>query len=102
MTSRSPGTRSTISYVYARRRPRNWATKDSQAPTPSGGAVFHSTALMLTYHSGALDGSAAYAATLPRGRSITISVRTSTGTIPPNVFVFRGVAAETASGAPRA
>src|SRR5687767_9416830 len=48
-----------------------------------GGGVTHSTASMLTYHSGALDGSAAYAATRSRGRSIMISVRTSTATSSP-------------------
>src|SRR5450756_601668 len=45
---------------------------------PAGGAVFHWTASMLTYHEGALSGFAAYAATAPRGRRITVSVETST------------------------
>src|SRR5260370_14864107 len=46
-----------------------------------GGGVCHSANLMLTYHSGALDGSAAYVATRSRGRSISISVSTSAVTI---------------------
>src|SRR5688572_33458848 len=37
---------------------------------------------MFTYHSGALVGSPAYAATTWRGRSITISLTTSTGIAP--------------------
>src|SRR4051812_23004968 len=47
-------------------------------PTRTGGSVRHCTESMLAYHSGARDGSPAYAATSAQGRSITISVRTST------------------------
>src|SRR5262245_49606259 len=47
-------------------------------PRRSGFAVFHSTDLMLAYQAGTLSGSAVYAATTSRGRSITISVETST------------------------
>jgi len=50
ITRRSPGASSTNSYVYARRRPRNCATNARRDPTRSGGVVFHSTDLMLTYH----------------------------------------------------
>src|SRR6266496_5454598 len=38
---------------------------------------------MLTYHCGACNGSAAYAATWSRGRSMTTSVRTSTAMVTP-------------------
>src|SRR5687768_1054476 len=48
-------------------------------PTASGRGVFHSTLLMFSYHSRALSGSDVYAATSARGRSISVSVRTSTG-----------------------
>src|SRR4051812_29159651 len=53
---RSPGASSTSSYVYARRLPRNCATKAKRDPTRRGGGVFHSTDLMLTYHLGAWSG----------------------------------------------
>lgn len=46
----------------------------ASGPSPSGW-----TSLMLSYHSGAFAGSEAYAATSARGRSIAISVTTSTG-----------------------
>src|SRR5882672_2091680 len=78
MTRRLPGTSSTISYVYASRRPRKCATKAIREPTAIGGDVFHSTALILTYHSGAFVGSAAYAATRSTGAAISMSVTTST------------------------
>src|SRR5215218_8788766 len=54
-------------------------------PTPTGGAVRHSTESMLTYHSGAFVGSPANAATSDTGRRITVSVTTSTSfaTVPP-------------------
>src|SRR5215831_88067 len=78
ITSFVPGTSSTTSYVYASRRPRKWATNARREPRATGGGVFHSTALMFTYHAGALDGSPAYAATWSGGRAITISVTTST------------------------
>src|SRR5688500_13286587 len=77
MTSRSVGTSSTISYVYASRRPRKRATNATADPTASGGEVFHSTDSMFTYHEGAFVGSPAYAATSPTGRSMTMSVTTS-------------------------
>src|SRR5215475_13117102 len=47
-------------------------------PTPTGGGVCHRTEAMLVYHSGACDGSPAYAATCSHGRAMTISVMTST------------------------
>src|SRR6266478_2075064 len=59
ITSRCRATKSTISYVYASRRPRKCATNAIRDPTASGGGVFHSTDLMLMYHSGAFAGSAA-------------------------------------------
>src|SRR4051812_23740037 len=55
----------------------------SREPTLSGGGVFHSTALMFTYQSGALSGSLAYAATSARGRSMVVSLTTSTATRAP-------------------
>src|SRR5918994_6495758 len=81
MTSRWPGTRSTISYVYASRRPRKRATKSILEPTAIGGGVCQETDSMLAYQSGALLGSAAYAATWPLGRSMMISVTTSTAIV---------------------
>jgi hypothetical protein len=47
-------------------------------PTSSGPGVSSSADSMFSYHSGALSGSAAYAATSERGRAISISVSTST------------------------
>ena len=47
-------------------------------PTATGGGVRHSTESMFTYHSGALVGSPAKAATSATGRRITVSVSTST------------------------
>src|SRR5437764_15073060 len=58
--------------------PRNLATKVTREPPACGGAVCDSTDLMLTYHSGALSGFAAKAATASRGRAISILVTTST------------------------
>src|SRR6186713_1117255 len=69
MTNRWPGENSTISYVYANRRPRNCATKAIFDPTETAGCVCHSTDLMLTYQAGALSGFAAYDATVSQGRS---------------------------------
>ena len=79
ITSRLPGASSTISYVYASRRPRKCATNATRDPTASGGEVIHSTDLMLTYQFGAFPGSLAYAETFSMGASIVISVTTSTG-----------------------
>ncbi len=59
MTSLSPGTSSTISYVYSIRRPRKRATNATRAPSASGGGVFHSAAWMFTYQRGAFSGSLA-------------------------------------------
>ena len=78
ITSRSPSTSSRISYVYSSRRPRKFATNATREPTRSGGSVFHSTALMFTYHLGAFSTSLTYAATSARGRAISVSVTTST------------------------
>src|SRR5262245_36226091 len=78
MTRRRPGSYSITSYVYARVRPRNLATKSSRAPTPNGGGVCHCTEEILAYHCGAWDGSVAYAATCSHGRAMTTSVSTST------------------------
>src|SRR5689334_1113749 len=50
---------------------------------------------MLTYHSGAFAGSPAYAATSPRGRSITTSVSTSTGTVASCRLLYRSRPRET-------
>src|SRR5690242_1546841 len=47
-------------------------------PTRSGGGVFHSALRILTYHTGALSGSAANAATTCRGRAMSILVSIST------------------------
>ena len=58
------------------------ATKAIREPTASGGGVTQLTDAMFTYHAGALDGSPANLATSVCGRSISISVRTSTFTIP--------------------
>src|SRR5262249_34490679 len=80
MVRPSPGVRSAISYVYERRRPGNRATNRTREPTARGGGVAHSTDSMFSYQAVALSGSAANAATTARGRSISISVRTSTGT----------------------
>src|SRR3954469_16005919 len=60
------------------RRPRKRATKASLLPTPVGGAGCQSTESMLAYHSGAWEGSPAYAATSATGRAITVSTCTST------------------------
>src|SRR5262249_8204926 len=79
MTSRASGSSSTISDVYARRRPRTGPQSATREPSASGGGVCHSTDSMFTYHVGALSGSRAYAATAATGRSMTISVTTSTG-----------------------
>src|SRR5207249_8821768 len=68
MTMRVSGSTSTMSYVYSSRRPRNRATNATAEPIRNGGTVFHSTDSMLAYHSGAFDGSAAYAATSATGR----------------------------------
>jgi hypothetical protein len=70
ITSRSPGTSSTTSYVYASRRPRNRATKSIRDPTITGAGVCHTTDSMFAHHCGACDGSAAYADTSRNGRSI--------------------------------
>ena len=78
ITRRSPGTRSTNSYVYRNVRPRNLATNSTCVPTRSGGGVFHSTESMLAYQSGAFDGSAAKDETMSVGRAMTISVSMST------------------------
>ena len=59
-------------------RPRNLATNSTCEPTCSGGGVFHSTESMLTYHSGAFTGSAAYEETTVGGRAMTISDSMST------------------------
>src|SRR5579859_4922562 len=80
ITNRAPATRSTTSYVYANRRPRNRATKSIRDPTATVCGVCQTTDSMFTYQSGACDGSPAYAATSAHGRSITISVTTSTAT----------------------
>src|SRR5437899_5875440 len=77
-----PGECSRTSYVYESRLPRNCATNANRDPTLRGRGVFHSTDLMFSYQSGALSGSATYPATSSRGRSILISVLTSTGTTP--------------------
>jgi hypothetical protein len=61
----------------------NSAVNSISVPTANGRGVRHSTATMFPYHSVALSGSAAYAATSARGRSITIPVATSTA-IEPN------------------
>src|SRR3954462_2571904 len=58
----------------------NFATNASRAPAASGGGERHCTDSMLAYHSVALSGSAAYAATSVRGRAMVMSVTTSTGT----------------------
>src|SRR5688572_30254515 len=59
ITSFSSATSSTISYVYAMRRPRKCATNAICDPTCAGREVFHSTDAMLAYQSGAFVGSAA-------------------------------------------
>src|SRR5215510_10174663 len=79
MTSRSFGTNSVTSYMYSSRRPRKRATHANHDPSYNGGGVFQSAEMMLTYHSGAFDGSEAYDATSAIGRSIVVSVTTSTG-----------------------
>src|SRR5689334_24331411 len=73
ITRRASGCSSTISYVYARRRPRKRATNATCDPTARDGGVFHSTDSMFTYHFGASSGSRANAATTDGGRAMTIS-----------------------------
>src|SRR5262245_49161430 len=80
ITSRWAGTSSTISYVYASRRPRKCATKATLEPSCTGGRVFHSTDLIFAYQLGAFSGSDAYADTSSGDRSIMTSLQTSTAT----------------------
>src|ERR1041384_2220731 len=67
-----------ISYVYANRRRKKYATKSIRDPTRAGGGVFQSTSLMFLYQRGALSGSAAYRATSSTGRLMTTVFETST------------------------
>src|SRR5262245_3706453 len=71
--------KSVTSYVYSSRRPRKWATNANRDPSCSGRGVFHSPDSVFPYHSVAFDGSESYAATSAIGRSIVVSVTTSTG-----------------------
>ena len=50
----------------------------SVRPTDTGGAVFHSTRLMLSYHAVAFPGSEAKSATVWRDRPMSTVVTTST------------------------
>jgi hypothetical protein len=54
------------------------ATKAIREPAATGRGVSHSTSSMFSYQAAALSGSDANAATCARGRSISISVVTST------------------------
>ena len=69
--------------MYARRLPRNCASNAILEPIWTGFGVCQRTDWIFAYHVVALSGSAAKAATSARGRSISISVVTSTVTCPP-------------------
>src|SRR5688572_11933621 len=83
ITRRRFGIHSTISYVYSRRRPRNFATNATRAPVRNIETPFHSTAVMFLYQRGAFSGFAAKAATSDMGRSIVIEDETSIPAIVP-------------------
>ena len=68
---------------YASRLPRNSATTAIREPMRIGGSDLHSTDLMLAYQRGAFSGRVAKAATSALGRSIVVSVATSTDTLRP-------------------
>src|SRR5437899_8587135 len=93
MAKRWPGSISQTSYVYSRVLPRNPATKRTRDPTTAGGDVSHSTDRMFLYQAVALLGSAAKADTSARARSISTSLRTSTGISPDASASVRGEAA---------
>src|SRR5688572_10210115 len=66
------------SYVYVSVRRRKFAVNLIRDPTLSGPGLSCSADRMLTYHSGALTGSAEYCATSERGRWMSVTVETST------------------------
>ena len=83
ITSRSPGTSST--HLVRVRQPPAQEPRHERHPRARrrpAAAVSHATESMFTYHSGAFDGSPAYAATSSHGRVDHVSVTTSTTTRP--------------------
>src|SRR5919109_633870 len=71
-------------------------------PCCSGGDVSHSAEVMFSYHSGALDGSAAYEATSSSGASIVASVSTYSCTLTSSTTTCLGPGLEVARASPPA